>query len=208
MFTWVQRINSGGYYAHFNILIDSVVEATGPELTDELLAQVVDFSQAQREGFTEAYINYALRQHPRREHLPEETIKGLKKEYRQRAQSLLKGCAQHFKASVNRIARNDAVIPSNEVEDFQRHIQILVSKDTAVELFEETWQKLLKKWPKTFGWACWWRKPDNEGQAFPAMRKMPRTLDQQIPDTTNPQESLHNYYYETVDRDHDILQGH
>ncbi|KAJ7710399.1 hypothetical protein B0H17DRAFT_891139, partial [Mycena rosella] len=94
------------FFLHFISLFESMAqyaEKQGKKLTDAAfknLPQVVDFSEAERSGFVEAFVVFwRRRKDPRTD---EELTKA--------AGSMLKGCQEHYRAQVNRIKKISAVV--------------------------------------------------------------------------------------------------
>ena len=88
LFTYSENIKTNHYKAHFSSLIKVILDKTREIQEDEdnsweeLLAQVVDFTAAQREGFLLAFEDSGLQGS---------------------ATSYLRGCREHYRQSVTRI---------------------------------------------------------------------------------------------------------
>lgn len=99
--SWIRGLSEIYYHIHFAVLFKQFIR---PEILVEereaLARNVVDFSLAQMEGFISAYL---------------EIFGGTD---RVTARNKLKGCKQHFRASVTQIKRNRAVIQADEVLPF------------------------------------------------------------------------------------------
>ncbi|EFP87959.2 uncharacterized protein PGTG_13763 [Puccinia graminis f. sp. tritici CRL 75-36-700-3] len=83
----------------------------------------------------------------------------------QQALAKLKGCHEHFRAQVTRVKRNRAVVPPEQ---------------------------------ETKRWIDWWIMVDVEAMLFPSKRAMiseSANNQDNLPDTTNAQESMHRLYY-------------
>ncbi|EGF98028.1 uncharacterized protein MELLADRAFT_96237 [Melampsora larici-populina 98AG31] len=99
--TWLYGLSEEHYVAHFQALMKQIKDAQLlPAERDILVRQVVDFSAAQKNGFIRAYMDVF--------------------DVTDRAQALgkLRGCQEHFRASVTRIRRNLNVIPRHQQVSF------------------------------------------------------------------------------------------
>ncbi|KAJ4463839.1 hypothetical protein C8J55DRAFT_394042, partial [Lentinula edodes] len=91
------------YEQHFLALFEAVaqvVNAHNKSLIDELFAGVVDFSEAERMGFINAFVRFWLKHSNAR----------LENELRKKAETLLRGCLQHFHNSITRVKRIAAIV--------------------------------------------------------------------------------------------------
>ncbi|KAG2137757.1 hypothetical protein BD769DRAFT_1638057 [Suillus cothurnatus] len=83
----------------FNSMADEC-EKHGCEVNDELFGNVVDFSEAERVGFTQAFVTFwTNREDPRSQ-----------TELEDAAGALLKGCQQHYRSQVTRVKKISGVI--------------------------------------------------------------------------------------------------
>ncbi|KAF8173335.1 hypothetical protein K438DRAFT_1551160, partial [Mycena galopus ATCC 62051] len=92
------------YRIHFFELFCSIAEecrSHSLEISDDILANVVDFSEAQRNGFILAYVDFWLQHAPGERDVPE---------LLETAPKLLKGCRQHFRSQVARIKKISGVV--------------------------------------------------------------------------------------------------
>jgi hypothetical protein len=174
------------YENHFRVLIKAIVEEIDDEIEqDYLIAQVVDFSEAQHNAFISAYV------HVRSWGLSNVDYHGL----RVRAKTLIRGCEEHYRQSVTRIKRNNGVVPINEKTDFEKNALCLINAESVTE-FNTTVEYLLNKFPKCFNWISWWLKDDIKCMIFKPFMEMTNEVSSKITKTTNAQESVHFLYWQ------------
>jgi hypothetical protein len=106
----------------------------------------MDFSEAERGGFIEAFVSFWNR---RQEN--ERTDSQL----RQDAGRILKGCKEHFRSGVTRISRIGGVIPVEQRGSFIRQAIGLLSSPTDTD-FRKQARKIIQDFPKTASWLEWW----------------------------------------------------
>lgn len=150
LYTWILNLTSEAHVPHFKVLISQIMEAYDDiDIANLLLAQVVDYSAAQRQGFILAYMSVRLSRNPfDDQHISEATAK-----------SLLKGCAQHFRASVTRIAINHSIVNQEEENRFRFLTKSLVTTPD-LELFERDKELLITEFPNCIKWITWWSQAD------------------------------------------------
>lgn len=107
MFSWIYGLEPAHHKVHFETLLREIQASDlNHSERNALVQQVVDFSNAQKKGFIEAYMGV------------------FNESDRMRALEKLHGCHEHFRAAVTRIKRNRSVVSQeNEV----RHSSGLVS---------------------------------------------------------------------------------
>ncbi|KAA1106044.1 hypothetical protein PGT21_050152 [Puccinia graminis f. sp. tritici] len=180
--SWIRGLSAEYYQAHFATLFE---QFDRPSFTtadrETLVRQVVDFSLAQREGFIAAYMK----------------VFGVTD--RQQALSKLKGCHEHFRAQVTRVKRNRAVVPPEQEAQFQKLcLDLLQLPEPGKHTHEQKIDELRRLFPKTKRWLDWWTMVDVEAMLFPSKRAMITNSENStdnLPDTTNAQESMHRLYY-------------
>ncbi|KAA1107102.1 hypothetical protein PGT21_050130 [Puccinia graminis f. sp. tritici] len=180
--SWIRGLSAEYYEVHFTTLFEQFIR---PSFTvsdrETLVRQVVDFSLAQREGFIAAYMK----------------VFGVTD--RQQALSKLKGCHEHFRAQVTRVKRNRAVVPPEQESQFQKLcLELLLLPEPGQPTHEQKIDTLRRLFPKTKRWLDWWTMVDVEAILFPSKRAMisnGANGKDDLPDTTNAQESMHRLYY-------------
>jgi len=142
------------YSEHFEVMFElyGFPKATSA-LTDNeegsWVGMVVDFSVAQRNGFCMAYARKSIA----KKHglLTDEERDDIYKKYLEDAATFLKGCLNHFKASVLRVARNRGVVSEERVTDFNKIVQDMLLAPTNNE-FEQLRKMLTYHFPNSKQW--------------------------------------------------------
>ena len=78
----------------------------------------------------------------------------LYKKYLEEAPKYLKGCLNHFKASVERIARNRKIISIGHVDFFNKAIEAMLAAKSEEELNKSA-DAILKIFPNCKLWLQW-----------------------------------------------------
>ncbi|KAG1794446.1 uncharacterized protein HD556DRAFT_1308143 [Suillus plorans] len=160
-------------------------------LTDDLFANVIDFSQAERAGFINAYVEFWMAREDNTRP-PEELAEA--------AGSLLKGCRQHFHAQVTRIKKISGVVPPALTEVFaNRVLQLLQCQDLAT--FKSISASLIRDYPKAEGWLNWWMADGRAEMLFTPFRRMPDNL------WYNLEEAMHWRIYCSLGKFHGFVAG-
>jgi len=157
---------------------------------------MLDFSLAERNGARSAYIAFWKERGDTRS---EEDLQS-------EAENLMKGCREHYFASVTRVSRLGAVIPADKRIAFKTRAMDLASLPTPKEFLEEL-VDLKAQFPLAKPWFDWWSKEDNARLLFISMRDMDVQLWESMPSTNNAQEALHWSFYSTYGHDHDFFGG-
>jgi hypothetical protein len=109
------------------------------------------------------------------------------------ALTFLKGCQEHYRQSVTRIARNNAIIKHEDSTKFQSMALKLLKID--IDGFFEQVENIQENWPNSISWLEWWVYTDAGKILFPALSTMNESLYKQLPSSINAQESMHSRYY-------------
>ncbi|KAJ6514135.1 hypothetical protein DFH09DRAFT_1099690 [Mycena vulgaris] len=188
------------FFFHFLCMFESMAayaEKEGRKITDAAFKNVVDFSDAERQGFIQAFVGFWRR---RKDDLRTD------EELRQAAGALLKGCQQHYRAQVHRIKKISAVVHPGLQDAFVNQAMGLLEANDYAE-FTERVGLLIQKFPKVDGWVGWWARECHAKMLFKAFREMPVQEWDSIPNTTNPQESQHYKIYSAIGKKHQLIPG-
>jgi len=159
----------------------------------------MDFSEAERNGFINAFILFWV-QYPHATNLRTE------EELRTAAQKLLRGCKEHFRAGVTRLSRINAVVPPEQSDVFVQRAVALVSTSGHDE-FTERARLIVRDYPKTLHWLAWWLRPAHASMLFESQRIMDIDIWESIPETTNAEEAMHWKLYAAAGRGHGFFEG-
>ncbi|KAI9255270.1 hypothetical protein BDA99DRAFT_562530 [Phascolomyces articulosus] len=125
---------------------DFVFGLNGDTIDMNFSGLVMDFSQAQREGFLMAY----------REAFPYINIS---------PESLLKGCYHHFKQSVQRIISNHAIVPAGSDVDFRDLTNAMYNAESE-KAYDRTVRNIRDDYPNAKKWLDWWTRDEIAGMIF------------------------------------------
>ena len=157
----------------------------------------MDFSEAERGGFIEAFVSFWNR---RQEN--ERTDSQL----RQDAGRILRGCKEHFRSGVTRISRIGGVIPVEQRESFVKQAIGLLSSPTDID-FRNQAREIIQNFPNTASWLEWWLRPAHASILFESQRIMDIAIWDSIPDTTNAEEAMHWKLYAAAGKNHTFFEG-
>lgn len=158
--------------------------------------QIMDFSEAERNGFILAYIDFWVHEGSTRS----------RDELRMAAKNLLKGCRQHFRTGVTRIKKIGGVIPIMQSILFQKKAYALLEQPDT-QAFQKHAQELIRMFPKIKPWLSWWMRDDHAAMLFTSERTMDPVLWNSLPESTNAEEAMHHKIYSAVGRDHNLVSG-
>ncbi|KAJ6523273.1 hypothetical protein DFH09DRAFT_1420994, partial [Mycena vulgaris] len=204
---WVPGIvsySNGGtiqhYRIHFFELFVSMAEecdARGIEVTDDLFANVMDFSASERGGFIWGFIDFWLQRAP-----GVRTVDQLQ----QKAPKLLKGCGQHFRNQITRVKKISGIVDPSQTDVFENYAKQLLKCKT-VDQFTAHANEFINTFPKAETWIRWWMLPAHACMIFPSFRVMEASLWESIPDTTNAEEAMHWKLYAAVGKSLGLMEG-
>lgn len=163
----------------------------------------MDFSEAERNGFIQAYASF--RQWEYEEGLVRDLV-ATEDDLKRQATTLLKGCQQHYRAQITRIAGISIAVDVTRIEEFKRRAWSLVDYKDSKD-FNAAANALQKDFPAIKPWLEWWRRPNNARVLFESHRIMPEALWRALPDTTNAEESMHNKIYQGIGNKHTLMDG-
>ncbi|KAJ7763014.1 hypothetical protein B0H16DRAFT_1805867 [Mycena metata] len=188
------------YRIHFLYLFRGLAmqcRAMKRKVTDSLFANVVDFSDAQRSGFIEAFVDFWLEHSPR----------GRKEdELRTAAAALLKGCRQHFGNQITRVARISRIVAPEEQSKFRKFAKLLLRQKDK-EGLRRCAAGLVKEFPGAKRWVDWWMRPSHASMLCHVASGMERKLWDSLPATTNGAEAMHNKIYQMIGRRNTLFYG-
>ncbi|EGG11287.1 uncharacterized protein MELLADRAFT_90744 [Melampsora larici-populina 98AG31] len=126
------------------------------------------------------------------------------------ALSKLTGCKEHFCAQITRVKRNNVIIDRGYEKDFEKLAMSLCDPNTPGDpSFDAKIDQLRREFPKARRWIDWWHASDVQAMLFKSRVKQidDDSLDDDMPATTNAQESLHRVYYMISDANCSIQVG-
>ncbi|KAJ7108282.1 hypothetical protein C8R44DRAFT_597626, partial [Mycena epipterygia] len=175
LYTWIGNQDLEHHVPHFKQLV-----------------QILDFSNAQRNGFIEAFVDYMCSRIPGWSELSSKSRVSERANLRTRAQALLIGCKVHWRRSTHKIKQ---VIAVQFQYQFEGLIAILEGSSTTPIQFLQAVADIHREFPEVRPWLSWWILLGNGGMIFPSMQRMPAELRAQLPSSTNGAESAHNLLY-------------
>lgn len=157
----------------------------------------MDFSEAERVGFIYAFIDVWINQ-------PDNTRTA--EELEVAASGLLKGCAQHFSAQIQRVQKISGVVHPSQVDIFSNYARRMLEFEDLDE-FTAHADKFILEFPLAENWIRWWIRPSHATMLFPSHRIMTEALWESLPKTTNAAEAQHFKIYMAVDKQHELIPG-
>ncbi|KAJ3925681.1 MAG: hypothetical protein NXY57DRAFT_948889 [Lentinula lateritia] len=199
IFSYADGATSEHYRRHFlaaNQIVVEQLEQAKILLSDDKLLTIIDFSQAEREGWIEAFVDIWTS-------IPSDTR--TPEQLRERAQELLKGCREHYRASVSRIKKMIGVV-GNSGDHFENLALGLLDLSSSKE-FQQHVGELRASFPLANGWIAWWIREEHASMLFKSQRRMEPALWSSMPDTTNAEEAMHWRLYTAQGKNHTLFTG-
>jgi hypothetical protein len=156
----------------------------------------MDFSEADRLGFTSVFIEFWTLRGDRQPH----------EELSVARESLLRGCEEHFRAGVTHVARINEAVPSDLKDAFMGRALGLLQAPSSDE-FQSRAQLIICDFPKLKSWMEWWMRPAHASMLFKSERVMDVQIWKSLPATNNAEEAMHWKLYSACGRDHQFLEG-
>lgn len=154
----------------------------------------MDFSEAQKQGFIDAFIQTRLDLGDKR----------TREELRRAGEDLIKGCGEHYRAAVTRVCHISAVVPPERRQEFKEAAYSLTRPQSLSEFLDMV-RWLLNEFPLCRSWLEWWLRHGR--MIFPALMTIDPEDFAALPFTTNAQESMHHKLYAQADKNHDFWPG-
>ncbi|TFK32445.1 hypothetical protein BDQ12DRAFT_773402 [Crucibulum laeve] len=172
-------------------------ESRNIPVMDELFAGMMDFSEAERSGFVRGFITFWMQR--------AENIR-TRQELQVKAERLLKGCREHYRAGVTRVSRMHAAVPPDMANEFKKRVLALLDLADSGEFLTQA-RLIVRDFPNLKAWMEWWMRPSHAQMLFESERKMDINLWKSIPMTNNPEESMHWKLYSACGHNHLFLEG-
>jgi hypothetical protein len=194
------------YKEHFKYLFQWIDDHCESETKncDDFYAQVIDFSMAEKRGFIDAFIEHKLEKNKLSSY-SKVLLDSHKTVLEKEALAFLKGCQEHYKQSITRIARNSAIVKHEDSTKF-RSMTLKLLKINFEDFFEQVGE-IQENWPNSTTWLEWWVYTDAGKILFPALSTMDEGLYKKLPGSTNAQESMHSQYYMCGATNQSIITG-
>ncbi|KAJ3553499.1 hypothetical protein NP233_g12629 [Leucocoprinus birnbaumii] len=175
------------YRLHFLTLFQSIataIEGKGGKVRDDMFAMVMDFSDAQREGFIEAFISFHRARNDERNEV----------ELHARAETLVKGCNEHYLQSVKRVAHITGVVHPGKKGHFEELVPGL-TKTTDIDEFLNIVADLCREFPLAQQWLDWWLSWKHAQLIYPVCKVMTDADWRCVQTISNASKSLHAQLY-------------
>jgi len=119
---------------------------------------------------------------------------------------LLRGCQEHFRAAVTRVARINGAVPPDMKDAFvQRALGLLHCSSS--DDFHLRANLIIRDFPRLKSWMEWWMRPAHASMLFESERTMDINIWGSIPKTNNAEEAMHWKLYSACGCDHAFMEG-
>ncbi|KAJ7160010.1 hypothetical protein C8R43DRAFT_1177615 [Mycena crocata] len=193
LYTWIGSQNQEHHLPHFKQLVEVIAQictaGLGFTFDDKLFSAILDFSNAQRNGFIEAFVDYMSSRIPGWNELSPKSQSTERTSLRSRAKALLIGCKVHWRRSTHKIKQ---VIAIKYQYRFDVLIGILEASSTTGAEFLQAVADIYSEFPRS---------------SPLAFLTMSAELRARLPSSTNGAESAHNLLYNAAGKKHDIFEG-
>jgi hypothetical protein len=119
-------------------------------------------------------------------------------------ESLLKGCAEHFRQAISRVAAKHAVVDPTKHDEFVAHA-LQLSQVSSYEEYKAIARRLINEFPHTTKFLEWWLRPSIARMIMKSQQVMEEDLWHSLPSTTNAQEAGHWAMYRSAGTDHSLM---
>jgi hypothetical protein len=183
---------------HFDLLlsdIDTSLPHVDITTSIDLIAHVMDFSQAQLSGFDQAVREYVVRRRSMaaaaKGHVTSDSEREQwTKDAQIMAEGVRRGCSRHYEASVAKASKSQ-LIPEDDRDRFYSAAMALVNT-SAKDHLDKRVVDIMEKWPDISGWMCWWATPRIAKLVFGAELSLRPDNMFRLPATSNAVESAHH----------------
>ncbi|KAF8185384.1 hypothetical protein BJ912DRAFT_852761, partial [Pholiota molesta] len=200
VFSYTNGASAEHFKHHFRAVFQSIAEeakARSIEVVDRFFAGVMDFSEAERLGFIDAFTKFWQLQPGNSRSIDELKAAG---------QALLKGCREHFRAGVTRVSCISAAVDPFMADYFVSRALALLDAPNSQEFIARA-ELVISEYPKLTAWMKWWTRPAHTAMLCDSECKMDIELWESLPDTNNAEEAMHWKLYSACGRDHDVFGG-
>ncbi|KAF5313015.1 hypothetical protein D9619_002316 [Psilocybe cf. subviscida] len=165
-------------------------------LNDNLFAMVMDFSEAERLGFIQAFVDFWQDLNDGR----------FEEELKKAAMAILRGCREHFRANVIRVSKISKFIDIHKADSFRVRALGLLDLPSTEDFTREA-KRLIRDFPEIEPWLSWWIRPEHASILCSSERTMDPVLWDLLPATTNAEEAMHFRFYRAGGTNHAFLKG-
>ncbi|KAH7908555.1 hypothetical protein BJ138DRAFT_1128352 [Hygrophoropsis aurantiaca] len=130
LYTWISKLDIKHHRIHFKQLFQMISKHSGHKFQRKLLANVMDFSAAQRSAHAEEYADLIISLQPSFNDLSPEAQNIERQHLVKEASEVQIGCDVHFWRSATRLKKNGALVPAEDVPHFDLLIHQLLSVQT------------------------------------------------------------------------------